>query len=94
MREIKEHWEDMKNLRLKSHMLKHYAESHREIDLKDMKFEMKILKKYRTSFERQIGESVFINYNLKKGVTLLNSKNEDNRCIIPRLVIEEDEDLE
>ena len=41
-----------------------------------------------------IHSSVFINYNLKKGVTLLNSKNEDNRCIIPRLVIEEDEDLE
>ena len=91
---MREHWEQMENLSLKSHMLKHYAESHRDIEPTDMKFEMKVLKKYRTSFERQIGESVYINYNLKKGVKMLNSRNEYNRCIIPRLVVEEDESLE
>ena len=75
-------------------MLKHYAESHKDLELKDLKFEMRIVKKYRSSFERQIGESVCINQYLREGTELLNSKNEYNRCIIPRLVIEADEDLE
>ena len=37
------------------------------------------------SFEREIGESVWINGALKEGIELLNSKNEYNRCSIPRL---------
>ena len=90
----KEHWDQFENLSYKSHMLKHYAESHKDLELKDLKFEMRIVKKYRSSFERQIGESVCINHNLREGTELLNSKNEYNRCIIPRLVIEADEDLE
>ena len=48
---------------------------------------VKILKRYQSSFERQIGESIMINHNLKLGVELLNSKNEYNRCSIPRLSI-------
>ena len=46
---------------------------------------VKIVKSYRSSFERQIGESVMINHNLRENVQLLNSKNEYNRCSIPRL---------
>ena len=53
-----EHWQQLENLNVKSHMLKHYAESHQGIELKDMKFEMRVIKTYKTSFERQIGESV------------------------------------
>ena len=81
----KEHLEDFRNIRVKSHILKHYPESHRDIDLDDLEVKMKILKKYRTSFERQIGESIWINHNLKLGTHLLNSKNEYNRCSIPIL---------
>ena len=81
----KEHLEDFRNIRVKSHILKLYLESHRDIDLEDLEVKMKILKKYRTSFERQIGESIWINHNLKLGTHLLNSKNEYNRCSIPRL---------
>ena len=71
-------------------MMKHYAESHEDIELE----KMRVIQKYRTSFERQIGESIHIKENSKKGTRLLNSINEYNRCIIPRLTIEEDEDLE
>ena len=51
---------------------------------------MKIIQRYKSAFERQIGESVHINSNLRKGVNLLNSKNEYNRCSIPRLGISND----
>ena len=63
----KEHWDQLNNLNYKSHMLKHYAESHKDLELKDMKFEMRIVKKYKSSFERQIGESVYINNNFMQG---------------------------
>ena len=70
---IKEHYKEFENISPRSHMLKHYFESHRNIDRKEMKFSVKVLRTYRSAFERQIGESVIINFNLKKGVHLLNS---------------------
>ena len=73
-------------------MLKHYIEKHSDIEKKDMRFSIKVLKNYRSAFERQIGESVFINYNLRSGTVMMNSKNEYNRCIIPRLGINLDKD--
>ena len=55
---------------------------------------MKILKKFKSPFERQIGESVFINHNLGTDTILLNSKNEYNRCSIPRLALTMNKDDE
>ena len=55
--------------------------------LGEVRFQMKIVQRYRSAFERQIGESIHINSNLRRGVNLLNSKNEYNRCSIPRLGI-------
>ena len=82
-----EHWRDFENLSEKSHILKHYLNCHRDKNIKEMKMSVKIVKSYRSSFERQIGESVMINHNLRENVQLLNSKNEYNRCSIPRLTI-------
>ena len=82
---MREHWRDYENLSVKSHMIKHYMGSHKDIPMNKMKFKVKIIQQYRSSFERQIGESVWINTNLKKGVELLNLKNDYNRCSIPRL---------
>ena len=61
-----------------------------------LKMRMKILKKYKTPFERQIGESVYINHNIGIDTILLNSKNEYNRCSIPRLALtlEKDDQIE
>lgn len=70
---IKEHYKEFETISPRSHMLKHYFESHTNIDRKEMKFSVKVLRTYRSAFERQIGESVIINFNLKKGVHLLNS---------------------
>ena len=74
-------------MRPRSHMLKHYVNSHMNIKLEEMKFKMRVVKRYRSAFERQIGESIYINSNLRKGFNLLNSKNEYNRCSLPRLGI-------
>ena len=89
---LREHYSDFENLSIKSHMLKHYIEKHSDIERKDMKFSIKVLRSYRSTFERQIGESVFINYNLRCWTVMMNSKNEYNRCIIPRLGINLDKD--
>ena len=85
---LKEHYKDLENISVKSHMLKHYFEKHKNKEVKDMRFSVKVLRTYYTAFERQIGESIYINHNLKIGNVLLNSKNEYNRCIIPRLAID------
>ena len=47
---------------------------------------MKVLRKHRTCFSRQVHESVLIEMAEKR--KLLNSKNTFNRCSIPRLSIE------
>ena len=69
-------------------MLKHYIEKHSNVEIKDMKFSVKVLRSYFSAFERQIGESVYINNYLKQGIELMNSKNEYNRCIIPRIGVD------
>ena len=76
-------------------MLKHYIEKHKNLKKEDMRFGIKILRSYTSAFERQIGESVWINCYLKQGVSMMNSRNEYNRCIIPRLTIDlgKDEDI-
>ena len=73
-------------------MLKHYIERHKDIPMKEMKFRVKMMKSYKSAFGRQIGESVYINNNLRQGTIMMNSKNEYNRCIIPRLGINLDKD--
>ena len=76
----REHMNDYKDIKAGSHILKHYLESHRDIKMEELETKMRIIKKYKNSFERQIGESIWINYNMKEGTQLLNSKNEYNRC--------------
>ena len=72
---LKEHFKDLENISVKSHMLKSYIERHNNVELKEMKFSVKVLRSYFSAFERQIGESVYINHYLKQGIELMNSKN-------------------
>ena len=81
----KEHFRDYNNLNIRSHLLKHYMDVHQDIELKDMEVRVRIIGRYKSSFERQIGESIWLNSYLRDGVSVLNSKNEYNRCTIPRL---------
>ena len=64
-------------------MLKHLVDKHEGEDLGKKRFALKVLRFTRTSFERQILESVQLQANRERH--LLNSKSEYNRCAIPRL---------
>ena len=78
-----EHLTDFESLSIKSHMLKHAVEMHTREETDKIKFGIRIIKTARTSFERQIYESVEIQENRRHH--LLNSRSEYNRCAVPRL---------
>ena len=80
-----ENLSDVLDLSHKSHILKHFVDSHMGEDLESVKFHMKVLRFHKTSFGRQIFESVLIQEN--RFHNLLNSKSEYNRCAIPRLTL-------
>ena len=78
-----EHSKGIESLNSDSFMLKHSVDKHEGEKLNGERFGVKVLQYTRTSFERQILESVKIQEN--KEHHLLNSKSEYNRCAIPRL---------
>ena len=65
-------------------MLKHILTEHQEKNNKGIKFGIKVIKTCRTSFERQIFNSVAIQEKLKLH-KILNSRAEYNRCSLPKL---------
>ena len=79
-----EHQYDVELLKTSSHMLRHLVEMHGGEKRSEVEFGAKVLKFTRSSFERQILESVLIQSNRDHHV--LNSRAEFNRCAIPRLV--------
>ena len=79
-----EHLNDLSTLSNKSHMLKHILTEHPGQEIKKVKFGMSIIKTCRTSFERQIYESVAIQ-QAREQHNILNSRAEYNRCSLPRL---------
>ena len=52
---LKEHYKDLENISVKSHMLKHYIEEHEDIKVEEMRFGAKVIRTYQSAFERQIG---------------------------------------
>ena len=79
-----EHQRDLEELKIESHMLKHYFDQHAGEELSKMKFGGKIIKQTKSAFNRHICESVHIQENAKQHF-ILNSKSEYNRCALPRL---------
>ena len=79
-----EHQKDLEDLKMDSHMLKHFFNNHEGEEMKDMEFGMRLVKTHRTAFNRQISESVEIQTQ-KREHLILNSKSEYNRCALPRL---------
>ena len=74
-------WLDNKD---ESHMQKHATEAHSG----QADFQIKILKSHKTAISRQISETVAIKCKTLEGATLLNSKTEYNRCLLPELTVE------
>ena len=87
----KEHWEDWRSKSSKSHILKHQELAHGGAE--DPLFIMRPVKYFRTALSRQVGEAVRI---MRRGgaCSILNSKSEYDRCRIPRLVMEEEDETE
>ena len=79
-----EHQGDVDQLKTSSHMLRHLIEMHGGEERSGVEFGVKVLRYTRSSFERQILESVLIQGN--RDHHILNSRSEFNRCAIPRLV--------
>ena len=79
-----EHVNDMTTLNPRSHMLKHILLHHQGQDMKSVEFGMSVRKFCKTSFERQILESVTIQQE-RNHHHIMNSKSEYNRCSLPRL---------
>ena len=78
-----EHLNDLTTLNNKSQMLKHILTDHPDEDI-NVKFGVKIIKNCRTSFERQIYESVAIQ-QAREQYNILNSCSEYNKCSLERL---------
>ena len=79
-----EHLNDLATLNPRSHMLKHVVLHHPDKNILDIEFSMKVKKYCKTSFERQILESVTIQQE-KNRHQIMNSKSEYNRCSLPRI---------
>ena len=77
-----EHQYDHRTEAEDSHMFLHQEQEHGD---KEIKFSMKIVKQFQSSFRRQVHEAVAISRN--SGKNILSSKLEYNRCILPRLSV-------
>ena len=83
-----QHARDYSNKRDDSHQYKHYTDAHADLEMKDVKFGVTILRQFFSSFNRQHYEAVMIFKHSKN----LNSKSMlYNRCKIPRLQVMFDE---
>ena len=60
-------------------------EVHPNLALDDLKVGMRVRKSYKSAFERQIGEAISIHQDKLNGYTLMNSKSQFNRCVVPRI---------
>ena len=78
-----EHQNDMEQLKPGSHFLKHLVDVHEKDEKENVRFGVKVIQFTRSSFERQVLESVII--QKERHHHLLNSRSEFNRCAIPRL---------
>ena len=54
---------------------------------KEMLMKYDLVRRCKTSLERQVGETVRIKLLYKKGVKVLNAKTEYNRCLHPSLAV-------
>ena len=68
-------------------MLKHYLKCHKDIKREEMEFGIRVRKKFKKAFERQVGEAIAIEQEMLNDTTLLNCKSEFNRCSVPRLTL-------
>ena len=74
-------------------MLKHILDDHPGEKIENIKFGMRVKLRFKTALERQVSEAVEIHQAQLKGYKLMNSKSEYSRCSLPRLRIENQDEL-
>ena len=90
MERTREHLEDAGAMvdenkkKRKSHIREHWEDAHGG---RKTEFIFKLEKRCRSAFERQLTEAVLISSWKRQGITLLNDKEEYNRCLIHELVV-------
>ena len=77
-----EHLQDCRNKKEEGHMWRHQQEAHPD---ENVTFTMKVIKRFLSSFEREVSESIYIEVNQNNYI--LNQKSGFNRCQIPRLSV-------
>ena len=90
MERTREHWSSYRSRHKDSHLLKHQELQHGGAP---PQFVMRLVGKARSALERQTREAVRIRRRGGEGA-ILNSKAEFNRCYIPRLRLEDKEQIE
>ena len=84
---FRDHVDDCKANLESSHMAKHEALVH-GLDMTKPEYDIRVKKFCKSAIERQVLEAVTIASRAEeKGVTILNSKSEFNRCTLPRIVM-------
>ena len=82
-----EHRHDTVDAKDNSQIYKHWRITHPELQ-EPPKFNTKVVQSFQDALSRHIGEAVRI--DLRSG-NVLNSKSEYNRCLLPRLTINQDD---
>ena len=85
----REHWKQWGSKDERSHILKHMEMVHKGEEKPD--FIMRAVAFHRSALTRQVGKAMRIGIRGGAGM-ILNSKYEYDRCRIPRLVLEEEEE--
>ena len=80
-----EHEGDRRAEKEDTHMIEHILQEHPDTEKGEEVFSMKILRGHRSALTRQVNEAVIIANSWSKNI--LNSKQEYNRCVIPKLAV-------
>ena len=83
-----EHWGAAKRKNIRSHIHKHQSVEH---EGEESAFIFKVISHHRTALSRQVKEAVRIRRRGGSG-NILNSKGEFNRCYIPRMTVEQEDE--
>ena len=76
---------DYEFMRERSHMIKHAVMVHPNSHPHEIEFRIEIIGQHKSAFERQLTEAVLI--RRRQGERLMNSKQEYNRCYIPKITV-------
>ena len=85
----REHLRQAKTKNTKSHIREHLEAQHPGVTPEPWVFRFSITGSYRSALDRQLSEAIQISRASGNNETILNSKLEFNRCLIPTLATED-----